>query len=111
MYVHILYCTLVCRVLETILTPERFAEILCDDLELPTGTFLQPIAQTIRQQLEQFNTDIIPQDEEDRRVVVKVCMYSWFVMSNFCVMCGYILKDKLDCHYSVRTLIGLWLTI
>ena len=54
------------------LTPEQFAEVLCDDLELPPGSFAGPIAQSIRQQCEQFSTDMIPEDEEDRRVVVKV---------------------------------------
>lgn len=58
---------------EMMLTPEQFAEILCDDLELPPSSFAGPIAQSIRQQCEQFSTDMIPEDEEDRRVIVKVC--------------------------------------
>lgn len=58
---------------EMMLTPEQFAEILCDDLELPASSFAGPIAQSIRQQCEQFSTDMIPEDEEDRRVIVKVC--------------------------------------
>jgi SWI/SNF-related matrix-associated actin-dependent regulator of chromatin subfamily B protein 1 len=57
---------------EMMLTPEQFAEVLCDDLELPPGSFAGPIAQSIRQQCEQFSTDMIPEDEEDRRVVVKL---------------------------------------
>ena len=54
------------------LTPEQFAEVLCDDLELPPSSFAGPSAQSIRQQCEQFSTDMIPEDEEDRRVIVKV---------------------------------------
>lgn len=54
------------------LTPEQYAEILCDDLELPTTSFAGPIAQSIRQQCDQFSTDMIPEDEEDRRVIIKV---------------------------------------
>ena len=54
------------------LTPEQFAEVLCDDLDLPPSAFAGPIAQSIRQQCDQFSTDMIPEDEEDRRVVVKV---------------------------------------
>ena len=57
---------------ESLITPEQFAELLCDDLELPTGTFVPAIAQSIKQQMEQYNNDLIPQDEEDRRVIVKV---------------------------------------
>ena len=57
---------------EVMLTPEQYAEILCDDLELPTTSFAGPIAQSIRQQCDQFSTDMIPEDEEDRRVIIKV---------------------------------------
>ena len=57
---------------EMMLTPEQFAEVLCDDLDLPPSSFAGPIAQSIRQQCDQFSTDMIPEDEEDRRVVVKV---------------------------------------
>ena len=58
---------------EMMLTPEQFADVLCDDLELPPSSFAGPIAQSIRQQCDQFSTDMIPEDEEDRRVVIKVC--------------------------------------
>lgn len=57
---------------ESLITPEQFAELLCDDLELPIGPFVPAIAQSIKQQMEQYNNDLIPQDEEDRRVIVKV---------------------------------------
>ena len=55
------------------MTPEQFAELLCDDLDLPTGTFGPAIAASIKQQVEQFSSDMIPDDEEDRRVIIKVC--------------------------------------
>lgn len=57
---------------EMMLTPEQFAEVLCDDLDLPSGSFAGPIAQSIRQQCDQFSNEMIPEDEEDRRVVVKL---------------------------------------
>ena len=57
---------------ESLISPEQFAELLCDDLELPMSTFVPAIAQSLKQQLEQYNNDLIPQDEEDRRVIVKV---------------------------------------
>ena len=62
-----LYCTT-----ETMITPEQFAEILCDDLDLPSSSFSVAIASSIRQQCEQFSSDMIPDDEEDRRVIIKV---------------------------------------
>lgn len=69
--IHVLsLCVCVCA--ESLISPEQFAELLCDDLELPTGTFVPAIAQSIKQQMEQYNSDTIPQDEEDRRVIVKV---------------------------------------
>ena len=64
---------------DTLITPEQFAELLCDDLELPSGSFVPAIASAIRQQCEQFSTDMIPEDEEDRRVIIKVGGYTWLV--------------------------------
>ena len=58
--------------LETLITPEQFAEVLCDDLDLPSGAFVASIASSIRMQCEQFSLDMISEDEEDRRVVIKV---------------------------------------
>ncbi len=60
---------------DTLLSPDQFAEILCDDLELPNASFAPAIASSIRQQCEQFSVDIIPEDEEDRRVIIKVHIY------------------------------------
>lgn len=57
---------------ESLITPEQFAQILCDDLDLPTSSFVPAISQSIRQQVEQFSSDMIPQDEEDRRIIIKL---------------------------------------
>lgn len=57
---------------ESLITPEQFAEVLCDDLELPGSQFVSAIASSIRQQCDQFSTDMIPEDEEDRRIIIKV---------------------------------------
>jgi hypothetical protein len=62
-------------VAETMITPEQFAEVLCDDLDLPSSSFSAAIASSIRQQCEQFPGDMIPDDEEDRRVIIKVHTY------------------------------------
>ena len=59
---------------EVLVTPEQFAEQLCDDLELPASQFMAPVASQIRQQCEQFSSDLIPDDGDDRRVVIKVCL-------------------------------------
>ena len=56
------------------ITPEQFAEILCDDLDLPSSSFSAAIASSIRQQCEQYSGDMIPDDEEDRRVIIKVML-------------------------------------
>ena len=56
------------------ITPEQFAEILCDDLDLPSSSFAAAIASSIRQQCEQYSGDMIPDDEEDRRVIIKVSL-------------------------------------
>lgn len=48
-----------------------FAEILCDDLDLNTTAFVPAISQTIRQQLEAHQNDILG-DNHDQRVMIKV---------------------------------------
>jgi SWI/SNF-related matrix-associated actin-dependent regulator of chromatin subfamily B protein 1 len=58
---------------EALITPEMYAEILCDDLDLNPMLFAAPIVQSIKQQLEQFHTgDNILSDQADQRVLVKV---------------------------------------
>lgn len=42
---------------ESIITPEQFAEVLCDDLELNTSTFIPAIAMSIRQQIEGYPSE------------------------------------------------------
>jgi SWI/SNF-related matrix-associated actin-dependent regulator of chromatin subfamily B protein 1 len=48
-----------------------FAEILCDDLDLNTISFVPAIAQVIRQQLEAHHNDS-PGENNDQRVMIKV---------------------------------------
>eukprot|EP00117_Sycon_ciliatum_P028550 scpid61358/ scgid22922/ SWI/SNF-related matrix-associated actin-dependent regulator of chromatin subfamily B member 1 len=57
---------------ESMITPEQFAELLCDDMELPSPLFVQPIANAIRGQVEQHPGDLVAMDEEDRRVPIKL---------------------------------------
>ena len=54
------------------LSPEQFAEILCDDLDLNPVMFVPAIATGIRQQSEQFPSTSIVQPHSDTRVVIKV---------------------------------------
>lgn len=54
------------------ITPETFAEILCDDLDLNPVTFIPAIAQSIRQQLESHPSDNIIEDNTDQRVTIKL---------------------------------------
>ena len=57
-----------------LITPEQFAEILCDDLDLNTVLFVPAIAQAIRQQVEAHpSTDVDPEEQAlDQRVILKV---------------------------------------
>ncbi|KAL0272848.1 UNVERIFIED_CONTAM: hypothetical protein PYX00_005672 [Menopon gallinae] len=57
---------------ESLITPEQFAEVLCDDLDLNPITFVPAIAQAIRQQLDAFPTDNILSEQYDQRVIVKL---------------------------------------
>ncbi|UYV82732.1 SMARCB1 [Cordylochernes scorpioides] len=57
---------------ESVITPEQFAEILCDDLDLPPLSFVPAISQSIRQQMEAFSTDNLLEDQTDQRVILKL---------------------------------------
>ncbi|XP_064612411.1 SWI/SNF-related matrix-associated actin-dependent regulator of chromatin subfamily B member 1-like isoform X2 [Liolophura sinensis] len=57
---------------ESIITPEQFAEILCDDLDLNPLNFVPSIAQAIRQQIEAFPTDNLLDEQKDQRVILKL---------------------------------------
>lgn len=54
------------------MTPEMFAEILCDDLDLNPLAFVPAIASAIRQQIESYPTDSILEEQADQRVIIKV---------------------------------------
>lgn len=56
------------------MTPEMFAEILCDDLDLNPLAFVPAIASAIRQQIESYSTDSILDEQTDQRVIIKVCV-------------------------------------
>lgn len=60
---------------ESLITPEQFAEVLCDDLDLNPLTFVPAIAQAIRQQIDGFPTDSIIEENCDQRVIIKVTDY------------------------------------
>ena len=62
---------------ETLISPEVFAEVLCDDLDLPAASFVPAVVQAIRQQIKQFDTDseIAIDQQTDQRVIIKV-LYS-----------------------------------
>jgi len=57
---------------EQLISPEQFAEIICDDLDLNPVHFVTAISQSIRQQIEAFPTDNILEEQTDQRVILKV---------------------------------------
>ncbi|XP_050521124.1 SWI/SNF-related matrix-associated actin-dependent regulator of chromatin subfamily B member 1 isoform X2 [Daktulosphaira vitifoliae] len=57
---------------ESLITPEQFAEVLCDDLDLNPLPFVPAIAQSIRQQIEAFQNDNILDEQHDQRVIIKL---------------------------------------
>ncbi|XP_041825508.1 SWI/SNF-related matrix-associated actin-dependent regulator of chromatin subfamily B member 1-like [Melanotaenia boesemani] len=57
---------------EKLMTPEMFAEILCDDLDLNPLAFVPAIASAIRQQIESYPTDSILEGQADQRVIIKL---------------------------------------
>jgi SWI/SNF-related matrix-associated actin-dependent regulator of chromatin subfamily B protein 1 len=58
---------------ELLITPEIFAEILCDDLDLNPIAFIPAIASSIRQQLDSHPSDNnIIEENTDQRVTIKL---------------------------------------
>ncbi|VVC96385.1 unnamed protein product [Leptidea sinapis] len=51
-----------------------FAEVLCDDLELNTSTFIPAIASSIRQQIEAYPSEppALLEEQTDQRVIIKL---------------------------------------
>ncbi|OWF43671.1 SWI/SNF-related matrix-associated actin-dependent regulator of chromatin subfamily B member 1 [Mizuhopecten yessoensis] len=56
---------------ESLITPEQFAEIMCDDLDLNPINFVPAVSQAIRQQIEAFPTDNLLDQQADQRVILK----------------------------------------
>ncbi|XP_058056905.1 SWI/SNF-related matrix-associated actin-dependent regulator of chromatin subfamily B member 1 [Anopheles bellator] len=58
---------------ESMITPEQFAEVLCDDLDLNPTPFVPAIAAAIRQQIEAYpNEPVLLEEGSDQRVLVKL---------------------------------------
>ncbi|CAI9734833.1 SNF-related matrix-associated actin-dependent regulator of chromatin subfamily B member 1-like isoform [Octopus vulgaris] len=57
---------------EALISPEQFAEILCDDLDLNPLNFVPAIAQAIRQQIEAYPLDNLLEEQADQRVILKL---------------------------------------
>ena len=59
---------------ESLMTPEMYAEVLCDDLDLNPINFVPAIAAAINQQLEAFpsDSDNLLREQADQRVIVKL---------------------------------------
>ncbi|OQR74102.1 SWI/SNF 1-like [Tropilaelaps mercedesae] len=58
---------------EAHISPEQFAELLCDDLDLPPLLFVPQIAASMRQQIEAFPSDpSLLEEQTDQRVLIKL---------------------------------------
>ncbi|GFO29642.1 swi/snf-related matrix-associated actin-dependent regulator of chromatin subfamily b member 1 [Plakobranchus ocellatus] len=57
---------------ETLITPEQFGEILCDDLDLNPINFIPAIAGAIRQQIDNTTVSEGTEDVTDQRVIIKL---------------------------------------
>jgi SWI/SNF-related matrix-associated actin-dependent regulator of chromatin subfamily B protein 1 len=57
---------------ESIISPEQFAEVLCDDLDLNPVPFVPAISAAIRQQIEAYPIESLIEDNCDQRVIIKL---------------------------------------
>lgn len=62
---------------EKLITPEAFAEVLCDDLDLPTLTFVPGIVQAMQTQVKQhsFDSEMSLNEIGDQRVLIKLNLH------------------------------------
>ncbi|KAI8979657.1 hypothetical protein BDF20DRAFT_940583 [Mycotypha africana] len=82
---------------ESSITPEQFAEIICEDLKLPANIFADQIAKSIKEQLDDFNLNASttedntkqpqqPQQQElELRTVIKldITVGNWELIDQF----------------------------
>jgi len=59
-----------------LITPEQYAEVLCDDLDLNPTLFMPAISQAIRSQIDGYPVDNILEEAADQRVILKVYILS-----------------------------------
>ncbi|XP_057295648.1 SWI/SNF-related matrix-associated actin-dependent regulator of chromatin subfamily B member 1-like [Hydractinia symbiolongicarpus] len=62
---------------EKLISPESFAEVLCDDLDLPTLTFVPAIVQAMLQQIKQnsIESEISLSEMTDQRIIIKLNLH------------------------------------
>ncbi|XP_021367292.1 SWI/SNF-related matrix-associated actin-dependent regulator of chromatin subfamily B member 1-like [Mizuhopecten yessoensis] len=65
---------------ESLITPEQFAEIMCDDLDLNPINFVPAVSQAIRQQIEAFPTDNLLDQQADQRVILKLNIHVGYML-------------------------------
>jgi hypothetical protein len=71
------------------LTPEKFGEILCEDLELPSFKFIPLIAESIRAQVMDFESiHEVEIPDDGMRVVINVSS------SVLCHACPFTIQMK-----------------
>jgi hypothetical protein len=73
--------------LETLITPEHFAEILCSDMKLP-NSFISHVARSIREQLEDYKPfldqrpEVVdPETGESLRITIKASYFTLYIYS------------------------------
>lgn len=57
---------------DKLISPEMVAEVLCEDLDLPTNTFLPAISQSIYQQIEAHTDHLVDDQVTDQRALLKL---------------------------------------
>lgn len=63
------------------MTPEKFAEMMCEDLELSTPRFVKPIADSIRTQVLDFESiNDVQLPDPYLRVTIDVSLYRYSII-------------------------------
>ena len=94
---------------ETMMTPDQFAEVLCDDLDLNPIHFVPAVTAAVQQQLDIFpsESENLLKEQQDQRVVIKLNIHIGVYNLRFA---HDMKKKKIRLKVTLRFSIGLRLT-
>ncbi|KAF1806491.1 hypothetical protein FB192DRAFT_1273032 [Mucor lusitanicus] len=97
---------------ESLVTPEQFAEVMCEDLKLPTAAFSDQIARSIREQIDDYNLNASMHHDKqgvELRTLIKldITVGNWELVDQFEWDIGYPRNSPEEFAHKLATDLGL----